>query len=369
MRSTILLAVLLVSSFASADVTVGAQLSGNTPTTVSADDPFAARATQSVDASNVTQGPGSYAAAAADLTAGTLRVLATGSIVPGFATQQYLPVATAVLGDTITVNGSGSTATVTFTLDVGGTITVQTSEPDRQALIQMEAGMSYNNITLAGYINRTIDSGDGGAPSDVTMEGPTDPNIQFGAEGFTVQIQTTVSVGQAIPFAAHLFANASTAQDGIVATTDYGNTARVAVTLPPGYTLSSQSGSFLVNSGGSGLLLDGGGYLPPDAGGVTGEDAGDSDGGIVTGEDAGGSDAGSVSGEDAGGGGDGGSLAGADGGNGGKSSGGCTTGGGFPTLVGMSLVSLLFAASRRARPVTSAPARRSRARRGSRPTA
>jgi hypothetical protein len=70
---------------------------------------------------------------------------------------------------------------------------------------------------------------------------------------------------------------------------DYGNTARLALSLPPGYTFTSQSGAFLTNPGGPGLGIDGGNYPSLDGGssvadaGVAGGDmsatSGGSDGG------------------------------------------------------------------------------------------
>ena len=330
---------LFLASSALADgALVSLQMNGQSAGTGGGSDPIATSGVLQASIDNTQVSQGSSTAAAADLTAGTLRVFTKATDLDG--SVGGFPTAEANFGDTITISGPGSTVDLTLTLTVDGTMLIETGSPpyapnlsisellvaDVQLVPPGGPPVSAESRVLHGL---ATDSG-GNKNEGVTF---TPADAGNGAYGAIATVTATVPVGQPIPIGATLDASGMGFSPYTV-TSDYGSTGRLAVTLPGGYTFTSASGKFLSRPGDPGLALDGG-NAPSGSGGsdggVFGDDAGSpkGDGGST----GGGADAGTSNGDTGGGGGD---------------SGGCNTAGTSSASFAITaLLAVLFVTRRR----------------------
>jgi hypothetical protein len=275
------------SARAQADAT--ATVAGNSGSSgqVSHHGPFAAGASVSADASNMFLSQGSSASAAADATAGTLRVYSIGRAINFTGNgPPSLPTANASVGDSVTVMGPGSSVNVGLTMAVAGYLASPGADSATSVTTTVQTAVAHigiDNSSLGMAISRVWTRGTGGNPDqDVTSVGPSDPRIlasglATGNPMVTMTLQATVTVGTPIGLSADLaVATTDVAQD-VTLIGDFGGTAHLSLQLPNGYTFTSHSGAFLARVGDPGLQLDGGDYPTgfPDAG-ATGSSGGTS---------------------------------------------------------------------------------------------
>jgi hypothetical protein len=329
-------------------------MTGNSSATseVNHHDPYAASASITADASNTLLAMGSSAAAAADITAGTIRAYSRGSAIGATASGDppSLPTANASISDGITISGPGTSVSLTLTMVVGGSFSLlgtDSAPPQTIATQGAVAHVRIDDAQLAMAVGRTWMKGNAGMPDmDMTTVGPSDPRIS--ATGLdtanpivTMTLTSTVAVGTLIGVNADLAVTTTNTAPGsfiVTAVTDFGGTAHLTVQLPAGYTFTSHSGAFLTQVGSGGLQLDGGSYPTGLPDGGTGGNGG-----------AGGAGGG---GTDAGGGGHGGSSKGGAGGSKGMSGGGCEIAAQAPApfaglFLGVALILMLRSTRRR----------------------
>jgi hypothetical protein len=347
-------AISLPSNLARAQVSASASVPGNSSGTDSATGfgPYAASASLTADVTNQYLSQGSAAAAASDLTAGTMRAYATGMGIMASASggPPSAPTAQANIIDSLTIAGSGSSTQATMTMDIGGAFRLDQAgssagEATQTAIGRLDFG--DQSLTIAIFHNWT--KGTGGNPDqDVVSVSPmSDPRVVVtgltsGDLHITVTEQTTVSVGQPVGVFAFLAVATTDLARDIQSTWDFGGTAHLGLQLPAGFTFTSQSGAFLARAGDPGLQLDGGdspgGFGTTSSGGTTG--------GATTSSTGGGNGGGSSNGTS------GGTTSGIpDGGSTGSHSGGCASGGSAPggAVSAVILGALLLLAVRRSK--------------------
>ena len=307
-------------------------------------DPVALSGSLGVD-SNIQLVAG-FASAAADSTAGTVRVRSTGLTKMDGA---GFPNVSAGIDDKITFHGPGPTVQVQIKGTVDGVFLSGGSGIgflQQVAAAQLSAG-SFNTSAQFERDYTTSETGPAVETFITTILTPA-PDAGYvktfpttGPEAASLEIDAAFAVE--VPIQVGLTATAQLGGQGAPMNVNiddsFGNTARLTITLPDGYTFTSKGGVFLSNQGAPGLAL------PPDGGpGVHGTG---SDGGIAGSGDGGRADG------DAGGG------SNADNG-GSSSSGGCNSAGSAATgsfsIFAVAGLSMLYARRRRAR--------RNRARRG-----
>ena len=341
---TLSLILIVPPVFAGAFLRLDAETAPSQPKEILVNDPIAASRTIVAGSGSLYLSPGSNGRAAADLRSGTLRAYSDGSIAN---MQGSFPSASATLSDTITVVGPGPMVFVTATLSIdgvfdsnglGGTdLEIQQSVSGSVSIGQQATGAA--NVSLTG--TRVFTRMTGMSDMDSTFSNRADaPGTSFAAAANGVAIvltaTATVPVNTATPISSYLgLQNGCQGTcNGWDGTASFGNTARLAITLPDGYTYTSGSGVLLSNAGGAGLPLpadgdlvgvggDGGAPIPGDGvdGGVSG---GSTDGG--TGSHT-----------------DGGTSSGTDGGTKSKSSGGCEIGGSSATDISPTALAGIFA--------------------------
>jgi hypothetical protein len=303
------MAIVCGAVFAESSAYANATISLTTSPLLSDNDPVAVSGS-GMGSGNV---PGYQGAAsgASDLRTGTVRVLSVANAASAAAGTYGAPNATAAINDSITVSGPGPTVDITVTLDVDGIATGGSPNPPtgggvssqsatselgfgtttKSVTIIHNLGIDQNNVVSEAYSANEAPAAD----PDITIENAT----AIGASAHIV-IHATIKVGTPTNVGASM-ATFSQFGAGFDSKIDYGNTARLSISVPAGYSWSSASGALLTNAGGQGLTL------PPDGGaGVHG------DGTIGGGSDAGSTNDASTPNADAGP---------------GSSSGGCDVGG------------------------------------------
>jgi hypothetical protein len=289
----------LRSAVAWAEVMLQLGMPGNLGTTASYlhSDPIALAYTLAWLAGNQYLSSASTAAAAADLTAGTLRIYTVSRAIMATASgPPSTPQAQAYLHDSITIAGPGSSVLVTLTMDVGGYMSSVLPDPSVAEVIQNAgAGVSFlapNKKALGVTITHTWYKipPDGGAQDTTSVYPSSDAgNVTVTPTGVTITIQETEPVGQEVQLNANLITDATDVLQGVTETYDFGSTARLSLQLPAGYTFTSQSGVFLARAGDNGLTLDGGNYPTAflDGGTSGGGTTGGTSGGGTTGGNGG----------------------------------------------------------------------------------
>lgn len=253
------------------------------------------------DSTNQFLEQGSTGEGAADLTTGTVRVYSSGKMLataPSRDGYTWMPIATAAISDTITIAGPGSTVTVTLTFVVDGTLAITptvggyppSAELYETLSLGCSLGISPNLANQMSLVSRHyLALGDAG-PSDmtgITTSRTGDPTATVVATGLdnnapvvTMNLHNTVTVGQPVSVGCSTEAQNYVDSPYYHLVADLGNTGRMSITLPPGYSYTSTSGVLLTQADGGGLLLDGGGA--PNV-----SDGGTNDGGSQSSHDAG----------------------------------------------------------------------------------
>lgn len=295
-------------------------------------DPVALSGSLGVD-SNIQLVAG-FASAAADCTAGTVRVRSTGLTKMDGA---GFPNVSASIGDKITFHGQGPTVQVKIKGTVDGVFLSGGSGIgflQQVASAQLNAG-SFNTTAQFERDYTTSTTGPAVETFITTILTPA-PDAGYvktfpttGPEAASLEIDASFAVE--VPIQVGLTATAQLGAQGapmnINIDDSFGNTARLTIALPDGYTFTSQSGVFLSQQGAPGLAL------PPDGGpGVHG--TGTDGGGIAPSGDGGGGDGGADNG-------------------GSSSSGGCNSAGSAASasfsIFAVAAFAMLYARRRRAR--------------------
>jgi hypothetical protein len=332
------LAVTLASALASAQVSVNLDLVGQ-PSSGMADlvlgDPIAVGGQLLAVSGNQFLQIASVAAAAVDLSAGTLRVYSSASVIQPLPTGGLvgLPGAQCQMGDLFTVSGPGSSVTVTATLDVSGTFAiVGTGDGTVQQVIVVSIELGSQRQVTA-FVERDLNRAPGMADMDALTISPLDggvsvlsgSSLSHPAVELTTQLVVPVDVPTGV-YADLQFRGGGTV--GYSSTANFGDTARLSLALPAGYTFTSHSGVLLSQAGGPGLELF-------------------SDAGVNL--DGGGSSGGTTGGGTSGG-------ANPDGGSAGSAkSGGCSSSGGDEAVGVMAMTAGLLLLASRLRPRTRRP--------------
>ncbi|MEO8798913.1 MAG: hypothetical protein ABI551_13580, partial [Polyangiaceae bacterium] len=275
---------------------------------------------------NMLSGQGTGSNAAADLAAGTLRLDTVGHTDHDPALDMntaHVPMASARFQDKITVAGPGTTVSMTATLDVDGDLIVTGAADNDHGQFQMgvvaQVGLGSGQTQMSA-LHELFVSLPQTPLSDILKVNPVALPSHGSASSSGVQLHVEyavdVPIGQSTNVFAQLFTTSGVMTPGYAGRVSFGNTARFALSLPAGYTYTSESGLLLSQAGGPGLPLvddggvgvggDGGAPLPTgtdeDAGGNPASDAGPGAGGSGSGSgaDNAGSNAGSSAGSDGG---------------------------------------------------------------------
>jgi MYXO-CTERM domain-containing protein len=288
------LSVMLIgtAAFANANVRLDALVTPPAATEIVANDPLAVSRVVIQDFGSPAVTTTGVGEAAADLRSGTLRMSFLGSIFNG---QGSLPSGTASLFDVITVTGPGPNVLVTAVLTVDGIFTFQNGGNNLQtqgiasAGVSIGSGQGLANASVTGdwIVTRTPDL----PTSDVTIFNRTGPGISTSGSGgqmlFTLTATETIPVGTPTNVSSFLQIQGGCAAicDGVGGSGSFGNTARLAITLPADYAFTSSSGALLSMAGAPGLPL-------PDAGDLVG--IGGDGGAPIPGSDGGAADAGTT---------------------------------------------------------------------------
>jgi MYXO-CTERM domain-containing protein len=307
---------------------------------------------------------GSYAAASADLTAGTFRGftdLQTPSVVT-IAPETGAPTVEANAGfsDFVTFVGTPGQIDVSLTMAIDGDFSAGPLPNGSYAdtvvdfVVTLDDGGGGGLASTKAEITRAVY--DGGDPKTTIDPGPDGTNIiatltaddQLIPPVASITTRMTVPVGAVIGVSGHIFLSTTSITPGIETWADFGSTARVTLGYPAGYTFTSQSGVFLSRPDAGGLSLDGGFGGPPDLGGSTSSSTGGTAAGGGTG---GGVATGGSASAGAGSGSTGGSAATSGSGTGATpaKSGGCSAGGAGSLIVPVLLLVVLGFAARRRR--------------------
>jgi len=318
-------AIPLISLAAWAQVAATADVTGNSSPNdaASGHGPYAASASLVADVTNQYLAQGSAAAAAADLTAGTIRAYAVGTGI--MATESggppSAPTAQANISDLLTIAGPGSSTSVTMTMAIGGAFKLSGGDSNVNQVTQTAIGrLDFGDQSLTVAIFHNWTRGSGGNPDQDTISVAPDNDNRVSVTGLdggdlhiTITEQATASVGDAIGVYAFMAVATTDLVQDIQSTWDFGGTAHLDLQLPAGYTFTSQSGAFLARQGDPGLQLDGGNYPTGFGGTSSGSSSG---GGTTTGGSPGtGGGSGSTGG-----------AVGTDGGNPASHGGGCASG-------------------------------------------
>ena len=282
---------LLQGSTAWAQATVQLVQPNNLTPMVNYADPVAISGNLLTDAQNtILKGD---AIGAADLTTGTARVYSNGAVIISPGVEQVgLPQASAALSDSITLAGPGASALVTLQFAVDGFVSPASSTTsgtfDQTVVANCGIGVSPSVTSKQAGVTRVYS----GPTSDVFATSVTpknDPNVvvTWNGSGFTmsIAIAVTVPVGRAVGVGCGLFAQGDLPlpEESFAVIEDLGNTGRMSITLPAGYTFTSASGVLLSNAGGPGLSLDGGNAPSTSSDGGATNDGGTSSGGTSSG--------------------------------------------------------------------------------------
>ena len=261
------LALVLAPSVSAANAQIQLGVPGQTTDNQRIDsDPIALSGTLLLGPSNILLTSGS-ASAAADLTAGTVRVRSTGFTK---IDNSGYPTADAHADDKITFHGPGSTVQVRLDVSAEGLFSSSGSGIGylRQvAQVRLTAG-SFNTQAL---FERDLTTSTTDPPVEtftITIRTPG-PDAGFvtthpvtGTPSAALQIDAAFAVG--VPITVAIDASAQAGVSGspkdFGIDDNFGNTARLTMTLPDGYTFTSESGAFLTQQGAPGL------GLPPDGG-------------------------------------------------------------------------------------------------------
>ena len=259
------LAPLLLPMAAHADASVDILVSGDVATTAKAADPIAVSRAATATTGNTKVSQGTGGEASADLAAGTVRARVVGTVVaPLYPTQWFLPRAIATINDTITVSGPGTTVMVNATLHVDGLLGASGTpgtnpflQTDIQAKLTLGSGAS-----LGAVAERFIQQHQPDPVSDTLMLSTIAPPSSGTVSGsnFTMTLvrELPFMVGKPVQIGASLIAEGRTSAE-LSAIVDAGNTARLSISLPNGYTYTSASGVLLSQAGNLGLGLPGDG--------------------------------------------------------------------------------------------------------------
>lgn len=192
----------------------------------------------------------------ANLATGALKVSASAEAIAPyyFDTCNACPQVTAVLHDTLTFHGPGSTVLVTMPLHLDGSFAMSgvtgLAQSDIGAVLNL-GGLQAAQIVLdrlyvppgnhlyapADYLHGTV-SGKPGSFVTTTLNTATGTAILSGA--FSTNVPYALSFNLSLSY--------SMLEPGTVAAADFSHTALVSVSLPAGYSYTSASGAFLTSA-------------------------------------------------------------------------------------------------------------------------
>ncbi len=258
---------------------------------------------------NVTSGE-----ASADLTAGTMRAYSRTVGNPQVFMGPVSGIFSAAgLNDTITIAGAPGMVPLTTSLAVDGRFTDNMIATGARSVCRVTTYLAIGDTLMGGMSHTSTVTGErdelGGQTPTYLLNGPAaDITQAVKADNFSYTHTTSfmVPVGMPVTVSSSLEVVAFADSNGDVFS-DFGNTARLSITLPSGYKYTSASGQLLTDPGAPGLNLDGSAGGPSDAGTSSSGDlasgaqdlaSGATDGGVSSGADAGAASSGSKGGCD-----------------------------------------------------------------------
>lgn len=193
------------------------------------------------------------AEASADIGTGELKAKATGEkLVPGELETAARASGSAV--DTLTIDGPGTDAIpVSFQMAVDGDLILPGSASGQGgafATVQAVLGIVGDSETATLQFRRRYDVSGAIVSESLTGIGDWQGAVPTGASGthydLLLQFDTEIVPGTPFEFESELIALVGSGGDvGSDAISDFGNTGKFTIILPPAYTLTSQSGVFL----------------------------------------------------------------------------------------------------------------------------